>query len=280
VYLRQVTSEPQRERPEIRTSYHVHSKWSDGVDSIADLVAAAPRHDLDEIGLSDHLVLTPDSLETIRWSLPPDRLDDYMADVRQARDTAKLPVRLGLEVDYFPERIDAAARLLDGREFDYLIGSVHFVGAFPVDEARRFWARLTTEQINDVCREYWRLMARMAQTGLFHLAGHLDLVKKFDFRPTVDLSREIGATLDAIAGSGMAIELNTSGWSKPCHAPYPSEDLLRDAVARGIPVVITSDVHRKADLDRHFDQAVEMLRRLSVTETLRFSGGKAVRAAL
>jgi histidinol-phosphatase (PHP family) len=123
-------------------------------------------------------------------------------------------------------------------------------------------------------------MARMAQTGLFHLAGHLDLVKKFDFRPTVDLSREIGATLDAIAGSGMAIELNTSGWSKPCRAPYPSEDLLRDAVARGIPVVITSDVHRKADLDRHFDQAVEMLRRLSVTETLRFSGGKAVRAAL
>jgi len=277
VYFRQVTEKRQKSPRPGWTSYHVHSLWSDGADSIADLVAAAPEYQVEEIGVSDHLVIRPEGAPVASWSLPAERLDDYIADVIRARDAAAVPVKIGLEVDYLPEQMDKLRQLLEGRGFDYLIGSVHFVGDFPVDESESFWARLSAEETNDVCRRYWLLVGQMAEAGLFHLGGHLDLVKKFDFRATADLSREIGGALDAIARAGMAVELNTSGWSKPCREPYPSRQLLRQAASRGIPVVITADAHRKMDLTRDFDRAAEMLDELGITDSLRFASGRAVK---
>jgi len=254
------------------TSYHCHSRWSDGEGEIADFVRQAREIGLVEVGLSDHYVLTPDhSLKT--WAMPLDALDEYVASVQAAAEESApdLVVRLGVEADYFPETAGELKHLLAGYAFDYVIGSVHIVDGFPIDGSPQDWAPLTQAERDDVIRTYWVRVKEMAQTGVFDFAGHLDLTKKFGFRPSVDISGEISSALDAVAQSDMAIELNTSGWHATAGEEYPSPLILRGCFDRGIPVLITADAHTPANLTRDFERAGALLGEIGYRETCSFN---------
>ena len=64
----------------MQTSYHVHSRWSDGQSDIPALIAAAREVGLAEIGISDHYVFAPDG-KAVSWSMPLDGLSAYIADI-------------------------------------------------------------------------------------------------------------------------------------------------------------------------------------------------------
>src|SRR5579862_9018510 len=109
------------------TSYHNHSRWSDGTCTIAEQIAMAAEIGLDEVGISDHFVMAPPGLDT-DWSMPLDRLGEYVAEVQAAANASNKPVvRLGVEADFFPETVEALRARLAGYPFDYVIGSVHYV---------------------------------------------------------------------------------------------------------------------------------------------------------
>ena len=110
----------------------------------------------------------------------------------------------------------------------------------------------------------------MAETGLFDFTGHLDLPKKFGFRPSREPDQEIAAALAAIAAADLPIEFNTAGWDKPCAEAYPAPALLRDCQRHGIPIVISDDAHAPADLGRHFARAVEQIKAAGWTQVLTF----------
>jgi len=226
------------------------------------LADAAPWHKLAEIGFSDHLVLAPSTTGPVSWSIRPESLANYVEEVYAVRESSTIPVQLGLEVDFFPGQAEIVQDLLTPYAFHYLIGSVHFVEGFPVDESEEEWEGLSQSEIDDIHRKYWHLIAEMARTRAFQLAGHVDIVKKFGFRSTQDLTQEIATALDSIAAAGMTLELNTAGWGKPCHESYPSEVILREAIRREIPLVVTADAHRKADLSQYYDRAFDLLARL------------------
>ena len=140
------------------TSYHNHTTWSDGSASLAALIAGARLAGVDELGISDHYVLHP--AVSIPWPMPLERLADYVAELAAARAaTTEVALRIGLEADYFPETVDELARRLAPCSFDYLIGSVHFVNDFPVDEAAGLWERLDDAARNDSWRQYWHVSA-------------------------------------------------------------------------------------------------------------------------
>lgn len=262
------------------TSYHTHSRWSDGRATIAEMIAAAAG--LDEVGLSDHFVLTPYPGETSAegWSLPLNEVGAYVGEVIAAMPSAPLPVRLGLEVDYFPETWKALPDRLGPYPFDYLIGSVHYVDRFNVDGAAADWQGLSQQQIDEVYGAYWQRIAALASTGLFDIVGHLDLPKKFAFYPSDPVGGGALEALDAIHASGMAIELNTSGWDKPCSEAYPSEALLREARDRQIPVVATADAHAPAEMARYFKRGRDLLVATGYSETVRFQGRERIAVPL
>jgi len=81
------------------TSYHSHSRWSDGRKSLTEMIRAAEAAGLDEYGVADHFVLTPDR-QPIDWSMPLDRLEEYVTEVQAAAAQAASTVRLGIEVDF------------------------------------------------------------------------------------------------------------------------------------------------------------------------------------
>lgn len=250
-------------------SYHNHTSWSDGKPTIADQVAEAERIGLDEVGVADHLVLQPDG-SAVAWSMPIARLDDYLAELRAAGDSARIPLRVGIEADYFPESVMRLQSVLAARQLDYVIGSVHYVEDFPIDARRAHWETLDQHDVDRIWRLYWARMRGMAESRLFDFAAHLDLPKKFGFRPSVDLSADEDAALDAIAAADMAIEINTAGWSLPAREAYPSPSLLLRARARGIPLLINADAHQTAHLTRDFGRARDLARDAGYTELVRY----------
>ncbi len=263
------------------TSYHVHSCVSDGTAEVVEYILAASRQGLNEVGISDHYTLTTDRRQ-FEWSMPVDGLDDYVEAVQTAAGEAEedLIVRLGIEMDYIPETVAEVRNLLMFQPFDYVIGSVHFVDGFAIDAAPEDWMSLTQERINEINRVYWQRVTEMANTGLYDIAGHLDLPKKFAYYPSVDLSIEINDALDALKESGMTVELNTSGWHVPARDQYPNEAILRCCFEREIPVMICADAHKPEHLTRGFDDARGVLRKIGFTETASYSGRMRIMNAL
>lgn len=254
----------------MRTSYHNHTNWSDGAPTLAAQIQAAKAAGLDELGISDHYVLYPGG-EQVDWSLPLDLLGDYVLELRAAAAEVRgLTLRLGIEADFFPETVDDLRERLAPYPWDYVIGSVHYVDGFPIDENTRFWDALTEEERNEKWRLYWVRIRQLAESGVYDFVAHPDLPKKFGHRPTIDLTPEIDAALDAISAADLAIEINTAGWHLPAGEAYPSLDLLKAARARNIPLLINADAHFPEFLTRNFDRARELAREAGYTELVRY----------
>jgi len=255
-------------------SIHNHTIWSDGAPTITELVDGARKAGVTELGISDHFAITPDR-QFSDWSIQAEKLDAYVEEVlRAARNTDDLTVRLGLEVDYFPETLDESISLLKPYPFDFLIGSVHFINKFVLDLNAGPWEKLSREELNQTWQTYWRYIAAAARSGYFDFIGHFDLPKKFKFYPDIDLTADALAALDAIAAADAALELNTSGWHKPVREAYPGLYYLKEARRRNIPLLINADSHSPGSVGRDFERARELASAAGYTELVRYEKRK------
>ena len=256
-------------------SYHVHSVFSDGRSTILEHIRAALDAGLDELGMSDHYVLLGDH-RAVDWSMPLDGLRDYFEEIRSASAEVegKLVVRYGLEADYDPETVEELGEILRSYQFDYVIGSVHYVDGFNIDACKEDWDPFSQREVDDIIRAYWDKILRLARSGLFDFAGHLDLYKKFGQRPSTDLSKQVNTVLDAIAASGMAVELNTAGWYKDVGEAYPSPEIVRGCFKRDIPMLLTADAHHCHELTRDYQRGTRMLREAGYQESAMYAGRK------
>jgi histidinol-phosphatase (PHP family) len=253
----------------IHTNYHNHTTWSDGSAAVQEMIDAARAAGLQEFGISDHYALAPG--KPVTWALAPEALGAYVAQIQLAMAcNTDITVRLGLEVDYFPETIDRVKEQLAPYPFDFLIGSVHFVDGFPIDFNAQPWQEIPQDSRDNVWRSYWRLLRATAQSGLFDIIGHFDLPKKFNFYPAADLTEDALSALDAIAAADMAIEINTSGWDRPVNEAYPSMFYLQEARRRKIPLVINADAHAPGEVVRYFDRARELAAEAGYTELAQY----------
>ncbi len=254
----------------MRTSYHNHTTWSDGEATLAEMIDAARRAGIEELGISDHYVMAPGN-RRFEWAISPESLDAYVGEVQKAiAGTKGLTIRLGLEVDYIPETIEQVKTQLAPYPFDYLITSVHFVNDFPIDLELKSWEELSQDSRNDIWRRYWRILRSAAESRYFDIIGHFDLPKKYGYYPSVDLTGEALAVLDAMAAANMTIEINCSGWDKPVKEAYPSLFYLQEAKRRNIPLVINSDAHTSNNIAYGFERGRRLALEAGYTELVRF----------
>jgi len=229
-----------------------HETWA--VDPFVEQARAAG---LDEIGFTEHVYYFKQTRSL--WTVPYQTercvydLEAYVDAVLQARERG-LPVKLGLEVDYVPGREDETRALLAPYPWDYLLGSVHFIDGYGVDGEPRLVDEVGVEE---AWRRYFESLARAARSGLFDSLSHPDLVKIFGER--VD-GFDYSAVADAIAESGVAVEVSTAGLRKPVGELYPHPDFLAACRERGVPVTTGSDAHVPELVGRDFDLARELLR--------------------
>jgi histidinol-phosphatase (PHP family) len=192
-----------------------------------------------------------------------DDLDAYCEFVREETD-----LRLGIEADFVPGAEDRIANLLDGRPWDYVVGSVHFLrdAALDLDE----WDVWDAGDDPDrVWRRYFETIAESARSGLYDIVAHPDLVKFWGGerpRPEGDLRRFYEPAVEAFAETGVAVEVSTAGWRKPVGELYPAPAFLEMVVEAGCPIALSSDAHVPEDLGYRYDDAVDLLARLGVGE--------------
>ena len=256
--------------------YHVHTRFSDGHDEPLAYAARAVQLGLPELGFSDHL--RPSCLhEDDPYGTERGGLDDYVAAVREtAAAFPELRVLLGIEADYLPEAAGEIVAALAARPFDYVLCSVHVVDGFGFIERRNRNAALWRD-VDRVWRRYYETLIEAVQTGAFDVVAHLDLPKKWGYRPSADMTGLEDDALRAIAAAGVAIEINTSGYDRhPAREMYPAPGLLERARRAGIQVIVSSDAHRVADLASSFAEATALARHAGYDSALRLSDRRLV----
>jgi histidinol-phosphatase (PHP family) len=255
----------------VPADYHTHTPLCRHAEGGPEEFAAAARAaGLSEYGISDHAPVRPEPFDD--WRMDEAELPAYYEWIARARAAAgALPVRAGLECDWL-RGCESWIEDLAGRyRWDYLIGSVHYLGSWDFDNPK-WLGRWAGEDLDELWRRYWSAYADMAKSRLFDILGHPDLIKKFSHRPAGDLDRFYVPAIEAIAASGCAIELNTAGWHKPCAEAYPHPRFLGLAHAAGVPLVISSDAHAPGEVARDFARAIDWAKSAGYRETLLFEG--------
>jgi histidinol-phosphatase (PHP family) len=258
------------------TDLHVHLRRDDLDAVAADYFTranaeryreVASERGIDVLGVSEHVYRFTQSLEI--WDHPfwrenaVDDIDAYCEFVRSETDLA-----LGIEADFVAGREDRTANLLEARDWDYVLGSVHFIRGGAVDMEGDFdvWRSADADQ---VWRRYFEHLGEAARTGLFDVLAHPDLVKVWGAgrpSPGGDLRRFYDLAMDGIAESDVAIEVSTAGLRKPAGEIYPARPFLEMCLEAGRPLTLSSDAHEPNQLAYRYDGAVEMLQEMGVTE--------------
>lgn len=267
------------------TDYHVHLR-PDGNEAIAaDYFTAAnaeryretaSERGIAELGVAEHVHRFTQALDV--WTHPfwrdsaQDDLDDYCRFVREETD-----LRLGIEADWIAGREDRMAALLDAREWDYVVGSVHFLRDRGVDSGYGgdwdVWD--TARNADEVWRTYFETLAEAARSGLYDIMAHPDLVKVWGTqRPLPDRDPRFyyEPAVEAMAEAGVAAELSTAGLRKAVGELYPAASLMEMIVDAGIPIALSSDAHVPDDLGHRYDDALAFLEDHGVSEIAVFEG--------
>ncbi|OVE76256.1 hypothetical protein BVX97_01735 [bacterium E08(2017)] len=252
------------------SDYHIHTylcKHADG--SPEEYLDRAKVIGLDEICFTDH---APDPngydpgnrMHTHEYS-------DY-ADIvsEMQKNEYGINVLYGIEADYYEGGEEFLRPWLLDNDFDLVLGSVHYISSWGFDDPSTI-AVWETADVLQTWTDYFQLLGEMAETGMYDIASHLDLPKKFKYRPKDESICELAANaLDKISSANMAIELNTGGLRRPCQEIYPSIKLLRMARERDIPITFGSDAHQPEDVGSGFDKALALAKEAGYHEYVRF----------
>jgi histidinol-phosphatase (PHP family) len=185
-----------------------------------------------------------------------------------AAQEAGLPVILGIEMDWLPDRQEEIARLLRSQPFDLVLGSVHWLGPLGIDDP----GDPAAERVGDeeVWSRYLEALGAAARSGLFDVLAHPDLPKVFGRRRPEGMEDRVEEATRAIAESGVAIECSSAGLRKPVRELYPDPDWLARFRAAGVPVTLASDAHAPEDVARDYPTAVAALRGAGYETITRF----------
>ena len=198
-------------------------------------------------------------------------LDDIdVAAFQEAREKTDVELRLGIEIDFVPgkeERMDHDSSALP---YDYVIGSVHRVEGEEVDRAtdQTIYERLDTF---DLYEAYYANVRDAALSGRFEVLGHPDLIKIFRRFPDRDITGMLEETADAVAESGIVVDVNAAGLRKPVGEIYPSRKLLEMFYRRGVPIILSSDAHAPDQVGMGYDRSLPLVRDVGYREVVTFS---------
>jgi len=225
-------------------------------------------------GFSDHAPMDFDPDYRMQFQ----EMREYEQAIKslQKKYKEKILILLGYEVDYLPGHIDK--RVLEA-DVDYLIGSVHFLKGWGFDNPE-FLSKWQEQDIDKVWQNYFDTVEAMAQSRLFDIVGHLDLIKVFKFMPTKDIVSMAYNALCAIKESGMVLEINVAGYRKPVKESYPSKELLKEAYKLQIPVTLASDAHKPEQVGLYENEVMQLLKEIGYKELSYFQKRKEKRIKL
>ena len=198
-------------------------------------------------------------------------LDDVdLAAFQEAREKFQdVGLRLGIEIDFLPGNEKEMDRVASALPYDYVIGSVHRVDGEEVDRQSdmRIYEQYETYELYEA---YYENVRKAALSERFEVLGHPDLIKIFRRFPERDITPILEETADAVAESGIVVDVNAAGLRKPVGEIYPSRRLLEMFHRRGVPIVLSSDAHAPHEVAAGYDESLKLVYDVGYREVATF----------
>lgn len=229
--------------------YHVHAlahgEYQYTYDWLKEFLIMARERQIMELGFAEHDEFIAQIDTTILK-----RLQEEFPDIK---------LRLGLEVDYIPGREDYIRQISSTYDFDYIIGSVHFIDGWGFDHPD-FRHLFEERDIDQVYNRYFELVEMAVNSGLFDIIGHLDLIKIWGHRPQQNnVMFYVEPLLNSIKAAGMLIEINSAGLRKPVGEIYPQQEIINLIASKQIAVTLGSDAHHPQQVGEGMQEAKGVL---------------------
>lgn len=260
------------------TDYHNHlERGTLTLDYLKRFTDAAEKKGIKHFGISEHAYHFYQTADILRNSWVDERrfydMDDYVELFKEAWRN-HIDVKMSIEMDYTPGKHKQMEQFINSYDFDYVIGSIHWIDDFGIDlaEYKREWDK---RDIYDVYQRYFDQVVTLAQSNLFDIIGHIDLVKIFNYIPGDEsfLIEQYERATTALAESKTCVEISTAGLRKPTGTLYPDKRLLQMCHDKKIPIVLSSDAHVPEHVGADFDQALQLAREVGYNEIMTFSKG-------
>jgi histidinol-phosphatase (PHP family) len=253
--------------------YHLHtSRCCHAAGIPQEYLATAEILDLREVGFADHFPLgLLDFTPRVQVTMLPAELNDYLEEIEKLKALSrKVRVKTGIEIDYLPGTEEKLDQLLKEYKFDYVIGSIHFLDEW--DFTHPVYADTYKERdLDALYGTYFELVWSACRSGFFDIIGHIDVVKKFGYRPRGAIDHYMEETARVLAETGTSFELNTAGRDAPVGEFYPDRRLLEAALAHGVTITTGSDAHSPEQVGRYFYEAEKLLREVGYRELATFT---------
>lgn len=246
---------------------HVHSNSSGDCQApMLEVCQAAVDRGIKILTFTDHIDYEPTDVcfGTFDHEL-------YRSRIAEARELFEgvLDIRCGVEIDFVTKHKSKIEDFLDGKEFDFILGSAHYVGGIILEDHELYFPGKTA---HDAYTPYFQNVLATVEAGWFDALAHLDLCKRygvryygpFDWNPHREIIEQI---LRAVIARGMALEINTSGLRQSPRDTYPSRSILELYHSLGgRSVTIGSDAHKVEDVGSGIADAAAMALQIGLVQ--------------
>jgi histidinol-phosphatase (PHP family) len=225
----------------------------------------AIKQNIKVYGFSDHAPMNFDP----KYRMKYEEIDIYENMILSLTKEYKneIDIKLAYEVDFIDKYTNED---ITKRDVDYLIGSVHFINEWGFDNPT-FIGEYKNYNIDELYSLYFLAIENMAKSNLFHIVGHLDLIKVFNKRPTKDIRLLAKNTIKAIKDANMVVEINTAGFRKEVKEQYPCLDLLSLIYENNINITFSSDAHKVDDVGNDLEKAQNIAKNIGFSQCAYFS---------
>ncbi|MCA1320787.1 histidinol-phosphatase [Bacillus tianshenii] len=261
------------------TDYHNHlERGTLTLEYLEKFIEVAKLNGIEELGISEHAYHFYQTKDILSNPWVEERrfydMEDYYALFKQAWNKGH-HLKFSIEMDYTPGKHKEMQKFIASYPFDYVIGSIHWVGDFGIDlaEFRKEWDRRDTYEVYE---KYFDQVVTLAESNLFDIIGHLDLVKIFKYVPKEEefLLAQYDRATTALANSKTCVEISTAGLRKPVGELYPDKRLLQMCHQKGVPIVLSSDAHIPEHVGCDYDQAVALAKEVGYRTIMIFDKGE------
>ncbi len=246
----------------IYSDIHTHTTYCDGKSTPEEMVKKAIEKGFESIGISGHGYMDFD----VSYCMTLEDTKKYVNEINELKKKyPQTDILLGLERDYYFAP--------DGQEYDYVIGSVHYVEKngvrYDVDYYDVFADNVEKYfdgSFRDFVELYYETVKDVVNKTGADVVGHFDLVAKFNegnkfFDEDAGWYKKcVIDALEEVSKTKPVFEVNTGAISRGYNKIYPSEFILKEIKKRGCDVVITSDCHNAETLGDNYDKAIELVK--------------------
>lgn len=251
-------------------TYHTHTNFSDGANTIEEMIAQAVKQGFSEYGITDHLCVPYNGFEAVK-----EKVKKHIKDIRKAAAAAPIKVYAGFEVDYNSGEgwLEQFREFRKELEVDYLISGNHWTydenyqNKYSVCFLSQYG--FSEKEMSAYIRRHFNNIVNSIYSREFDFVAHLDFIRWGGIVGEFDYREERMAVIEALAETDTPFELNTKGINS-IGSYYPARWMLEALRDKNVPVVISDDAHTIFQIGRHFAEAEQYLKDLNYTNRFHF----------